>query len=247
MTARGPEARPRVIRPSPLSEPAATDLDPGPHRRLWDSGRLRHWPWCLRCCVERRQRADGRRTNDPRSRSPGIVKEGSVGGHGDWRKKARRRCCHQRPWRPDSDRDLLRVMMPRPPWHHSPSVHSFRPWSGPALSGASLTPGEGRQDRCLVPNFFWPGPGRPAGRRGGRRATLGGHWHGRGFQPMEQALVLEPCAACARRRASTASVPFGVAGYGGLPTPGRGPPHLSAPCSGRKRSRAGWYKTCRAN
>jgi hypothetical protein len=31
-----------AIRPSPLSEPADADPDPGPHLRL---GRLRHWPW----------------------------------------------------------------------------------------------------------------------------------------------------------------------------------------------------------
>ena len=33
---------PHAIRPSPLSEPADADPDPGPHLRL---GRLRHWPW----------------------------------------------------------------------------------------------------------------------------------------------------------------------------------------------------------
>jgi hypothetical protein len=33
---------PHAIRPSPLSKPADTDPDPGPHLRL---GRLRHWPW----------------------------------------------------------------------------------------------------------------------------------------------------------------------------------------------------------
>jgi hypothetical protein len=32
---------PHAIRPSPLSKPADTDPDPGPHLRL---GRLRHWP-----------------------------------------------------------------------------------------------------------------------------------------------------------------------------------------------------------
>jgi hypothetical protein len=44
MTDRGPGAWPRANRPSPLSKPADTDPDPGPHLHL---GRLRHWPWKL--------------------------------------------------------------------------------------------------------------------------------------------------------------------------------------------------------
>jgi hypothetical protein len=40
MTAGGPWARPRVIRPSQLSEPAVTDPDPGQHLRLWEATSL---------------------------------------------------------------------------------------------------------------------------------------------------------------------------------------------------------------
>jgi hypothetical protein len=40
MAARSPGARPRAIRPSPLSEPASTDPDPGPHLRLWEATSL---------------------------------------------------------------------------------------------------------------------------------------------------------------------------------------------------------------
>jgi hypothetical protein len=40
MTARCPEARPLVIRPSPLSKPACIDAYPGQHLRLWEATSL---------------------------------------------------------------------------------------------------------------------------------------------------------------------------------------------------------------
>jgi hypothetical protein len=54
---------PYAIRPSPLSEPADADPDPGPHLRL---GRLRHWPW--NCCA-----VCARRQAPPRSLGPSLI------------------------------------------------------------------------------------------------------------------------------------------------------------------------------
>jgi hypothetical protein len=45
MTARGPGARPRVIRPSPLNESAVTDPDPGPHLRFGEATSLAMESW----------------------------------------------------------------------------------------------------------------------------------------------------------------------------------------------------------
>jgi hypothetical protein len=71
---------PHAIRPSPLSEPADADPDPGPHLRL---GRLRHWPWSHGGAARRSRRS--RESRPPRSpcKRPGRAGQDDSCDHGD--------------------------------------------------------------------------------------------------------------------------------------------------------------------